>query len=102
MNAKNNLGMGTLGGVSTIWMATASLDIEITTIDINKRSVNVPSANWEMASVRDKIELHLGEALETLPKLLEEASSEKMVKRDMEFIGAEKSHGGTTRVSLSG
>ncbi|MYL50900.1 methyltransferase domain-containing protein [Halobacillus litoralis] len=68
--AKNVLEIGTLGGYSTIWMAKALPEAgHVTTLEFNPKHAEVASRNMEMAGVKDKIEVIVGPALESLPTL---------------------------------
>ncbi len=74
-------------------MANATPGTKVTTLEINEKFAEVANENWAMAGVKDKVELLLGNALESLPKLLEEVTSGKRAKWDLVFIDADKSHG---------
>jgi predicted O-methyltransferase YrrM len=81
------LEIGTLGGYSTIWLARAlPADGRLVTLDVNPTHVEVARANIARAGLQEKVELRLGPALETLPKLLEE----KQDPFDFFFIDADK------------
>jgi predicted O-methyltransferase YrrM len=64
------LEIGTLGGVSTIWMARALPEGgRIVTLEADARHVRVARANLEAAGVADRVEVAEGRAAETLPGL---------------------------------
>jgi len=87
LGAKRILEIGTLGGYSAIWLARA-LPIEgrLITLEIDAKHAEVARSNFVRAEVADRIELRLGAALETLPRLVEE----KLPPFDLVFIDADK------------
>ena len=86
-NAKKILEIGTLGGYSTIWLARAlPADGHLITLELEARHAEVARRNFARAGVADKIELLLGRALESLPRLVEEHRG----PFDLIFIDADK------------
>ena len=84
-NAKRILEIGTLGGYSTICMARGlPADGHIDTCEFSPKHAEVARANFVRAGVADKIAVHVGPALDTLPKLLGGAPY------DLVFIDADK------------
>ncbi len=70
IGAKQILEIGTLGGYSGIWLARAlPADGRLTTLELEKKHADVALANFKRAGVADKIDLELGPAVDTLPKL---------------------------------
>jgi predicted O-methyltransferase YrrM len=70
MGARNILEIGTLGGYSTIWLARAlPAGGRVITLEAEPKHAEVARANFARAGLADKIELRLGKALDTLPKL---------------------------------
>ena len=89
MGARNILEIGTLGGYSTIWMARALPDGgRIVTLEADPKHADVAQKNFARAGVADKVELRLGKALDTLPKVAAEGRG----PFDMFFIDANKSN----------
>jgi predicted O-methyltransferase YrrM len=89
MGARNILEIGTLGGYSTIWMARALPDGgRIITLEADPKHADVARKNFARAGVESKIELRLGKALETLPKV----ATDGLGPFDMFFIDANKSN----------
>ena len=85
--ASRVLEIGTLGGYSTIWMARALPEGgKITTIEFNERHAAVARSNIEKAGLADKVELHVGAALDMLPKIAGEIEA----AFDLIFIDADK------------
>jgi predicted O-methyltransferase YrrM len=66
--AQSVLEIGTLGGYSTIWLARGGAE-RIVTLESNAKHADVARASFERAGLTSKIDLRLGSALETLPKL---------------------------------
>jgi predicted O-methyltransferase YrrM len=84
VNAKRVLEIGTLAGYSSIWMARALPEGgKITTLEISKEHAEEAGKNFKKAGLDNKIDLILGNALESLNKLGNE-------KFDLAFIDADK------------
>ncbi|KAF2639427.1 O-methyltransferas-like protein family 3 [Massarina eburnea CBS 473.64] len=90
VRAKNVLEVGTLGGYSTIWLANASPDIKVTTVEVDAHHAEVAKANFEHAGVAEKVEVKLGPGIEVLPKLAQEVQEGKREKFQLVFIDADK------------
>src|SRR6267142_2812402 len=89
MGARNILEIGTLGGYSTIWMARALPDGgRIVTLEADPKHADVAQKNFTRAGVAAKVELRLGKALDTLPKVAADGRG----PFDMFFIDANKSN----------
>jgi predicted O-methyltransferase YrrM len=86
--ARQVLEIGTLGGYSTIWLARAlPPGGRVVTLEADPKHAGVARANFALAGLAGVIELRLGPALETLPKL----ASEGRGPFDLIFIDANKS-----------
>ncbi len=80
---KRVLEIGTLVGYSAILIAkNLPEDSEIFTIEINPQSAGIAKENIQKAGMADKIKVHIGNALEVIPRIKEEF--------DMVFIDAAK------------
>jgi predicted O-methyltransferase YrrM len=85
-NVKRVLEIGTLAGYSTINLARgAGADGRVVTLEYEPRHADVARGNFERAGVADRIEVIVGAALDTLPRL-----AEKGEVFDMFFIDADK------------
>jgi predicted O-methyltransferase YrrM len=85
-NAKRVLEIGTLAGYSTINLARGvGADGRIVTLEHEPRHAAVAQKNFERAGVADRIEVIVGAALDTLPRLAERGET-----FDMFFIDADK------------
>jgi len=70
IKARNILEIGTLGGYSTIWLARALPKAgRVVTLEAVARHAEVARANFKRAGLADVIDLRLGKALDTLPRL---------------------------------
>jgi len=86
-SARAILELGTLGGYSTIWLARAlPKDGRLITLEADPKHAEVAKANFARAGLDSIIELRLGLALDTLPKL----AAEKKGPFDLIFIDADK------------
>jgi predicted O-methyltransferase YrrM len=65
--ARRVLELGTLGGYSTIWLARSGA--RVVTLEADASYAAVARANLARAGVADAVELHVGDALETLPQI---------------------------------
>ena len=85
--ARNILELGTLGGYSTIWLARAlPANGRLITLEADAKHAEVARANIARAGLAGVVELRLGRAQETLPKL----AAEKREPFDFIFIDADK------------
>ena len=87
--AKNILEIGTLGGYSTLWFATAGKDVHVTSIEINPKHHDVAIDNIKYAGLSRQVDIILGAALDVLPKLAKEIEEGKRQKFDFVFIDAD-------------
>lgn len=95
--AKSILEIGTLGGYSTIWLARAlpppvgdgaahgGTGGKVVTLEFSPEHAEVARKNIEFAGLADRIDLRVGAALDTLPKLQAEG-----LLFDLIFIDADK------------
>jgi len=87
VQARRILEVGTLGGYSTIWLARAlPPEGRLVTLELDPVHAEVARANLVRAGVADRVEIRLGKALETLPKLADERAG----PFDVTFIDADK------------
>src|SRR5204862_7922559 len=85
--ARYILEIGTLGGYSTIWLARALPGGgRVVTLEAEPRHAEVARANFDRAGLAQMIDLRLGKALDTLPKL----AAERPAPFDFIFIDADK------------
>jgi predicted O-methyltransferase YrrM len=85
--ARNILEIGTLGGYSTIWLGRAlPANGRLITLEANPKHAEVARANIARADLAGAVEVRLGRAQETLPKLIDE----KRGPFDLIFIDADK------------
>jgi len=89
IHAKHVLEIGTLTGYSSIWMARALPDEgKATTLEISPEHAAEAKKNFKLAGLDNKIELILGNAMETLDKLSNDSGEQ--TKFDFVFIDADK------------
>lgn len=87
LNARNILEIGTLGAYSTIWLARGLADGgRLITLEYEPKHAEVAQANLIRAGVAEQVEIRIGRAGDTLPKLLEEGKG----PFDLIFIDADK------------
>lgn len=85
--ARTILEIGTLGGYSTIWLARAlPAGGRLVTLEFDPQHAEVARANIARAGLTELVELRVGPALETLPKLAAEGCG----PFDFIFIDADK------------
>jgi len=85
--ARNILEIGTLGGYSTIWLARAlPPDGRLISLEAEAKHADVALANITRAGLAQVVEIRLGSALETLPRLVAEGAG----PFDFIFIDADK------------
>jgi predicted O-methyltransferase YrrM len=87
--ARSILEIGTLGGYSTIWLARAlPSGGHLITLELDPKHAQVAKLNVLRAGFRDLVDVRIGDALETLPKL----AAERRGPFDLIFIDADKQH----------
>jgi predicted O-methyltransferase YrrM len=87
--AKRALEIGTLGGYSTIWIASAlPHDGRLITLERNARHAEVARKNVARAGLGAKVEVRTGAALASLPKI----EAEGLGPFDFVFIDADKAN----------
>jgi predicted O-methyltransferase YrrM len=87
VGARSILEVGTLGGYSTIWLARGmAVGGRVITLEVDPKHAEVARANFARAGLQDIVELRVGNALETLPRL----SAEGRGPFDLVFIDADK------------
>lgn len=85
--ARTVLELGTLGGYSTIWLARAlPRDGRLITLESESKHAEVAGQNIARAGLSHIVEIRLGPALETLPKI----ATEGLGPFDLIFIDADK------------
>jgi predicted O-methyltransferase YrrM len=86
--AKRGIEVGTYTGYSSLCMASAMPeDGRLTCCDLNKEWTDIARRYWAEAGVSDKIDLRLGDAVETLDGLIAEGGAGTY---DFVFIDADK------------
>ncbi|WP_030273735.1 O-methyltransferase [Streptomyces sp. NRRL B-24484] len=87
VGARTVLEIGTLGGYSTIWLARAlPEDGRVVTLEADPRYAAVAAGNLARAGLDGRVDLRLGRALDTLPRLAEEGAG----PFDLVFVDADK------------
>jgi predicted O-methyltransferase YrrM len=87
--ARHILEIGTLAGYSTIWLARAvPPGGRVVTLEANPMHADMARANLTRAGVSDRVDIRLGQALETLPQL----AVEKHDPFDFVFIDADRTN----------
>jgi len=85
--ARRILEIGTLGGYSTIWLARGLPDNgKLITLECNPKHAELARANISRAHLERLVDIRIGAALETLPKLQAEVTE----PFDLIFIDADK------------
>lgn len=85
--AKKILEIGTLAGYSTIWLARAlPPDGQLITLEFEPKHAEVARNNFKRADLDKMIEVRVGKAIDSLPRLVEEGAG----PFDMIFIDADK------------
>jgi len=87
VNAHAILEIGTLGGYSTIWMARAlQPGGRLVTLEADPKHAELARANIARAGLGQVVDVRLGAALDTLPKI----AAESIGPFDLTFIDADK------------
>jgi predicted O-methyltransferase YrrM len=87
VGARKILEVGALGGYSTIWLARAlPADGRLVTLELEQKHADVAAENLARAGLRERVDIRVGPALDTLPKLEAEGAG----PFDLVFIDADK------------
>lgn len=87
VDARRILEVGTLGGYSAIWLARAlPAGGRLVTLEVDPKHARVAAANLARAGLEDRVDLRIGAALDTLPRIEREAGP----AFDLVFIDADK------------
>ncbi|MEV0264805.1 O-methyltransferase [Streptomyces sp. NPDC050617] len=87
--ARRILEFGTLGGYSSIWLGRAlPAGGRLDTLEFSPAHAEVARANIARAGLADRVKVHVGPALETLPRL----AAEDTTPYDLVFIDADKAN----------
>jgi predicted O-methyltransferase YrrM len=87
VGARAILEIGTLGGYSTIWLARGlAPGGRLVSLEADPAHAEIARANIARAGLADAVEVRLGKALETLPRLADEGAG----PFDLVFIDADK------------
>ena len=87
--ARQILEIGTLAGYSTIWLARAvPPGGRVITLEAKAMHADIARANIERAGLTERVDIRLGAALETLPRL----AAEKQGPFDFTFIDADRTN----------
>ncbi|KAI0539390.1 S-adenosyl-L-methionine-dependent methyltransferase [Xylaria digitata] len=87
---RHALEFGTLGGYTSIWLATVNPELQVTSLEINEHHKAVAQENLENAGVADRVTIRLGAALDILPQLAKEIESGAKPKLGFVYIDADK------------
>jgi predicted O-methyltransferase YrrM len=91
IGAASILEIGTLGGYSTIWLARSlAPGGRLITLEYNPRHAEVARANLERAGLAERVEVRVGPAIESLPRLADELDARQRGPFDFVFIDADK------------
>jgi predicted O-methyltransferase YrrM len=87
VGARAILEIGTLGGYSTIWLARAlAPGGKVVSLEADAKHADIARANLARAGLAEVVEVRVGRAIETLPKLEAEGAG----PFDLVFIDADK------------
>jgi caffeoyl-CoA O-methyltransferase len=88
IGAKRTLEVGVFTGYSSLCVATAlPEDGQVIACDVSEEYTSIARRYWQAAGVAHKIKLHLGPAVETLQRFLDEGQQNSF---DFAFIDADK------------
>lgn len=88
--AQNVLEVGLLGGYTAIWIASLNPGIKVTSLEIDPYNAQVARRNIDKAGVGKQVEIIVGPALESFPKIESEVRSGQRRHFDYVFIDADK------------
>jgi predicted O-methyltransferase YrrM len=89
-NVKHAVEVGTLGGYTSIFIASENPQIHITTVEINPKNAEVARQNIANAGLSERIEVVLGTGVEVLTDLLAKVEKGEKEHIGFAFIDADK------------
>ncbi|KAI0485749.1 S-adenosyl-L-methionine-dependent methyltransferase [Xylaria cf. heliscus] len=95
LGVKHALEFGTLGGYTSIWLATVNPELQVTSLEIDAHHQAVAQENLAHAGVADRVEIRLGPALDTLPELARDIEAGAKPKLGFVYIDADKENNWT-------
>ncbi|KAK6000455.1 hypothetical protein QM012_003701 [Aureobasidium pullulans] len=90
IDAKHFLEVGTLGGFASIWLTSENPRLKVITLEYSPHHAKVARENIANAGLSDRITVHVGPALETLPTVLSDIDAGKLPRFDMVYVDADK------------
>ncbi|PSN68809.1 O-methyltransferas-like protein family 3 [Corynespora cassiicola Philippines] len=90
LRARNVLEVGTLGGYSTIWLASAGPDVRVTSVEIDAHHAAVARENLAHAGVDGRVDVRVGAGVDVLEQLSEEVRGGARERFQLVFIDADK------------
>ena len=87
INPKKTLDIGVFTGFSSLTVALNAPDARIIALDIDAETTRIARGYWEDAGVADRVDLHIGPAVESLDALIANGESGTF---DFAFIDADK------------
>jgi predicted O-methyltransferase YrrM len=90
LGVRHALEVGTLGGYTSIFLASENPGLKVTTVEVDPHHRDVALENMKNAGVEDQVEIRLGPGLEVLPKLAKEIAAGKLPKLGFAYIDADK------------
>ncbi|KAK0614584.1 O-methyltransferase-domain-containing protein [Immersiella caudata] len=89
-NTTTALEIGTLGGFTSIFLASENPQLKITTVEVNPEHAGVARRNITAAGLEGRIEVILGAGVDVLAKIKEDVVTGKREKFGFVFIDADK------------
>lgn len=90
LRVKHALELGTLGGYTSIFLASENPDLRVTTIEVDPHHRDVAQRNLEQAGVADRVDIRLGAGLDVLPQIGKAIASGKLPRLGFVYIDADK------------
>lgn len=89
-NVQLALEVGTLGGYTSIWLATLNPQLHVTSVEVDAKHAQVARENIERAGVSDRVDVVVGAGLDVLPRLLNEIQAGDRQPFGFTYIDADK------------
>ncbi|KAK4443816.1 O-methyltransferase-domain-containing protein [Podospora aff. communis PSN243] len=89
-NTTSALEIGTLGGFTSIFLASENPQLRVTTIEVNPEHAEVAKRNIAAAGLSDRIDVILGAGVDVLAGIRQDVDTGKKEKFGFVFIDADK------------
>lgn len=90
LGVRHALEIGTLGGYTSVFLATETPGLRVTTVEVNPHHRDIAQRNIRAAGVEAQVSVRLGAGMEVLPQLAAEIAEGRLPRLGFVYIDADK------------